>query len=777
MQRRLLKLGSGLLLAVVTAAVSTRAGTLEGTVRDVVTNAVLSGIWVSVQQGQDPNYAGEDAWDWVDGAQTDANGHFSFAGLAARHYVVRADAGVAGNGGRYLGDQHLDIAVGAAGTTTVPDLLLRQAGYLYGYVRDAGSGQPVPGAEVLVEMSFTEEGNTWHWGTTDGTGRYELALAPTATAVYPVQILQAAKPGTDQWYAVQLDPTLYPASVAGTPGPDFDLSLGGVIRGRVTTPDGTPVPSTYTLSPLARIAGGTFEDPGANTDADGVYHIRGVPPDVDVWLMTSGWNSVEVDGTTYTWGERFVGPYRVVAGQTLDVPSLYMPEVGSVLVTVRNPGNNPLPGAYVELTGYDQFGGGVWLDEGDMLTDAQGRVLFDAVPPGRYVIRTTSDGYALDESPEFAVASGNQAQPVVVMAAAGGPCTIAGSITNFANLAPKNQGGDVLPLTDEYEKYDLPAEMGAFSYATGTTWNDEQLLWPDRQFTGEGDAADGYADHLQPGGPTAGTYMIEDITSGNLAVCGYSDRPTGISGAWMVLLSDPVVRTPAAGQTLTGVDISIPIGTGKVQGTVSFPGGYTPDLTETAHQIYLRLQGSTAPLGRAVGNAAPSLQYALAELPAGTYQLYAVARGMQAYTTAFFALAAGQTITRNIIFTAAAANQSPVIDVPATDQVKPEAWEGDAYLHEVTAHDPDTFNSLRYSWWERADGQAWTQVFERPGDPLTRPVKAGPIPFHVVGHPATSLANAESKVIAKDNFGAQTERLFRATTLHDVNRAPVRCHA
>ena len=54
MQRHFAKLRLGLILVAISAVVPTRAGTLQGTVRDAITNAALSNIWVSVLQGPDP---------------------------------------------------------------------------------------------------------------------------------------------------------------------------------------------------------------------------------------------------------------------------------------------------------------------------------------------------------------------------------------------------------------------------------------------------------------------------------------------------------------------------------------------------------------------------------------------------------------------------------------------------------------------------------------------------------------------------------------------------
>jgi CSLREA domain-containing protein len=67
---------------------------------------------------------------------------------------------------------------------------------VWGYVYD-DNGLPLDNAEVLMGGSYTEDDgeNWWHSAFTDETGRYDLYLPPTDTAIYPLQVAQAAVPG------------------------------------------------------------------------------------------------------------------------------------------------------------------------------------------------------------------------------------------------------------------------------------------------------------------------------------------------------------------------------------------------------------------------------------------------------------------------------------------------------------------------------------------------------------------------------------------------------
>ena len=428
------------------APFASRAGAIQGTVRDAVTLAALRGIWVNVFQGPNPDHAGDEDWEWVGASETDTDGHYEIAGLPARHYNVQANDGRAGSGHPYIGDGLYNVSVAEGATTTV-DFALRRAGMLYGFVRDAETDAAVPGVQILVEMPFVEDGAGWHTALTDANGFYEVFLAPTVDALYPVRVANAPKPGTDQSYAAQIAPGLYAASEATTRGPDFALVTGGTLRGRLTTADGTPVPGISAGDALVWTPGGLIDAMATPTDADGVFRIDGLPAGVDVWFETNDSILAEANGKTYAHGERLVGPFRVAAGDVQDMPSLYLPEAGSARLTVRDTGGDPLEGARVWLAGFDIFGGWIELDEDEVATDAAGQASYAGLPPGRYQAAAIGEGGVPVVSEEFVVASGIEAQPAVAMPTVGGTGTLTGNLANFAAVAPKNAEGAILPYT------------------------------------------------------------------------------------------------------------------------------------------------------------------------------------------------------------------------------------------------------------------------------------------------------------------------------------------
>jgi len=127
-------------------------GSLYGHVTDYAGGAALEDIAVHVFQGPDPNYAGDDAWDYVTSATTNASGFFFLDALPARHYHLHVRDGEQSGACHYVGDNLYDVVVQDDQTTPDQDFALHQAGFIWGYVKDE-EGAPVASAEVLVEAT------------------------------------------------------------------------------------------------------------------------------------------------------------------------------------------------------------------------------------------------------------------------------------------------------------------------------------------------------------------------------------------------------------------------------------------------------------------------------------------------------------------------------------------------------------------------------------------------------------------------------------------------
>ena len=627
-------------------------GAISGMVYDHDTQQPLADVWVDVYQSSDPDHASDNAWDYVTGGETDATGRYEVTDLPPRHYRLSIEDGHEVNDQPYLGANLFDVVVHPDVTTIDMSFDLRAAGFIYGHVYD-DQGDPIAGVAVEVDADYTHLGdNNWPIGwSTDADGRYEIYLAPADTAVYPVRIFDAHD------YAVQIAPDLYPAALGGTRGPDFHLSLGGVIHGRVTTEAGEPVTDTIVVSSSALIDNGVYDGFGGWTDGNGEYWIYGVPAGIDVYLATDAWDwdDFAIGDNHYAWGERWIGPFNVSVSEQAEVPTLTVPLAGEVRGVVTDVNGQPIVGATVELTGTDIFGGAIWLDDDDgVVTDALGQYSFECVAPGQGTLVVHKDGWVAyrSEQPLHLVREGELLHDVVLTPARAG-VTATGRIVNIADVAPTNAAGDILPFSiiDDYDEYDRPGEVGVIAFAPGFPSTVQSMLDIDGALIAEVEVDDGWGDYFEPGAEAAGGYEIH-LPAGQHTLVAYASAGQYVAmGADYVLLSDLAWVGGAPGDQVGDVDITIPKGTATIRGTVSFPPGHPGIVGEDSAIVTLRqVDGHDSVFGRALGWAGPSNEYGMGFLPAGDYYLYAVAQGLAPYISEPFSVGAGETVIQDIAF-------------------------------------------------------------------------------------------------------------------------------
>lgn len=734
--------------------------------------AALQGITVNVYQGPDPNNAGDEAWDWVTSADTDASGYFSLGGLDARHYHLRIPEGVQSGACHYLGGDLYDVAVVDQQTTPDQDFTLRIAGYIYGYVKNA-DGDPIKNVQVLVRGAYVEDGNDWHTADTDAAaaGRYEVFLADTNLKVYPVGINYAYDPGqtykvyasnatgalsgdlygdleaqgftylgsahetqtftggyksyvirvdfgncaqidaieagvgsfysgglttgnvqghwnvtgppndngavmgetgwptstpsylgvsygtapaslkvhvVDQgladepvFYGVQVAPDLYAASISGTRGPDFTLSVGGLIHGRVTSESGEGLEGVE-LDPQAAIPNGFMTDPDGVANASGDYYIPSVPAGIGVSVMTeTEWQYYECQGQKYSAGERVIGPLTITPGGIAEAGTLVIQRAATIHGTVRDSVGDPIAEVTVALYGFDQSGGGFWEDF-EAETDANGQYVIDYAPAGQLWIVARKEGFGGYASPSVVnAAPGGDYTHNMTLTAVGEFVTVTGAVTNFANVAPKD-GSLVLPfnLIEDYDCYGRACELGVVAWNSSTPWSSEDFLNPERRIASFGEVEDGYDDYFVPNG-NGGQFTV-GLPPGECKIQGYRfDRSA--NGAGMNLLSNPITVNGTPGQTISGQNITFPTGTATIAGELTLPGSWSAAWNST--KVWVMRTGENFPVG--FSEPAPGGGYALEALPAGSYYLCAVAPGLPAITSQTFNLATGQTRTQD----------------------------------------------------------------------------------------------------------------------------------
>ena len=300
---------------------------IAGTVYDYDTGEPLAGVYVNVYQSGDPTYGGWNAWDYVDSVYTDDFGHYEFSGLVDRTYRVHVYSGQSISETVYFQQDVFNVEVSGGQASTPADLHLHHAGSIVGYVYDSDEN-PIEGIEVAVEAAYIDdiEYHEWNSDQTDASGRYEIFLPLTDLDIYPVKIGWASDYYGNA-YSMQIAPGFYAAEYVGASGPDFYLEDGGWIEGYAETSTGLAVAYRDIMEPWTYVDNGMFEDPNAYTDSEGYFHIP-VPADVEIVFSTSGWSweDFQAGGDYFAWGERWIGPYSVSAGQTLNIGTFVVPQ-------------------------------------------------------------------------------------------------------------------------------------------------------------------------------------------------------------------------------------------------------------------------------------------------------------------------------------------------------------------------------------------------------------------------------------------------------------------
>ncbi|MEA2292581.1 MAG: hypothetical protein QOE86_220 [Solirubrobacteraceae bacterium] len=279
-----------------------QAATLSGTITDSVGGTPLEGVQVS--------YSGQSA-------TTDASGHYGLTVAAQSGAELQLTGG--GPSIDYVAKR---VAISTSGDT-VHDETMAVGGHIAGTVKDAQTGQPIPGATMELSMN----GTTVSPQTTAADGTYVFhALAPSTSSLNRLTVVA---PGTGP-FINDISQTVIPVAVtAGEQTTnDFTLQRGGTVTGRITAPDGhgvagasvgIMVPQPY---PQASKIGGH-----GTTDASGTYTLHGVDagsgltatanppfdpanPDHGLSRVESGPFDLAVDGTT-------VVDLKMVTGATL----------------------------------------------------------------------------------------------------------------------------------------------------------------------------------------------------------------------------------------------------------------------------------------------------------------------------------------------------------------------------------------------------------------------------------------------------------------------------
>lgn len=471
-------------------------------------------------------------------------------------------------------------------------------GRLSGRIINSDTGAPLANVQVDVQAQSTE--TRWR-ARTDASGHYALAGLPPglytvwATAPGSVSAAFGLRRSRDVQSAIPVTANGHALNV------DIALTAESTLSGRLTNADGSPHASATVTAQRPHLTDGQLvlrDYASARTDADGRYRITGLlygeyyvsasapagAPGVDAGRFAPTFYPGRADPSE---AQRV----RLTKGGHLEHVDFSSTTVRWVQVsgTVRSENDKPLLNAAIIMQARDaeQLSPGSqskprWLENG--------RFVFDAVPPGEYIIRTLG-AVQTDAPPLFAArevtVSGEDVVDLVLTVVEG--ATLSGSVRLESHGTPApdlTQMRLFVPLVD------------------GTRFGGEPT---DRM-------------------SSDGAFTVSGVDAGHRLV-----RATGVPAPWMLsrvtqsgrdITDAPIDVLPGArlpDVVLTFTDVAP-----TISGTVRYASGQTAvDMLVVAFSTDRTLW---RPLSRHIGATRTDHLglYTLGPLPAGAYHLVAL---------------------------------------------------------------------------------------------------------------------------------------------------------
>jgi RHS repeat-associated protein len=253
-------------------------GTATGLVTDEASGAPLSGVLVAVFGG-------------TASTTTGADGRFAIPVPPVSTSLVLAKAG--------FGTVRTDaFTVGSGETSDVGSFSLGAGGVLSGFVVDAGSGAPLPGALVSIQPPLVAM-------LTDASGAFSFDLAP---GDYSLGLSR------DGWVAGTAGPFTVDVGVTTNAGSLPLVEKGTIIGTVVKASDGTPV-----VGATVRVVGSAGT---VTTDAAGHFSTKAVPGSATLAISAP------------PLAPALAGPATVVSAQSVDVGTVALVTAGTITGTV-----------------------------------------------------------------------------------------------------------------------------------------------------------------------------------------------------------------------------------------------------------------------------------------------------------------------------------------------------------------------------------------------------------------------------------------------------------
>jgi peptide/nickel transport system substrate-binding protein len=289
-----------------------------------------------------PDPTCDDCEDWYDGVWTDSNGDYLLGPLPEGEDL--AVVACADCSGYLLVNEYYDdalnffdadmLSVNAGATLPGIDFLLEEGELISGTVSVPG-GYSAEGIQIDIWRNDSPDYSTW--GETDADGNYLLVVPPIYDREWTVRVLPS---GTDLGGARAEEFDLGQQTTW-----DFDLDLGGVITGRLTS-GGAPVPN------LRVSADSSWYNNGDRTDANGVFVIENLPPATNYWVRLnpqSGYPQTEYD-SPYP-GDAYV-PVILDLGETRGGLNIETAQAGQIQGYAReSDGSTPIEG--IKITAFN----------------------------------------------------------------------------------------------------------------------------------------------------------------------------------------------------------------------------------------------------------------------------------------------------------------------------------------------------------------------------------------------------------------------------------------
>lgn len=287
-------------------------------------------------------------------AHTDANGGFSFEGLAPGHYTFTGMKTGYANGIT----RDVDVAAGVPIRVT-----LKSGAIITGHV----SGLTADEMQNATVQAFGS-GTGGASAPVDAGGNYRIEGAPTGTVRVTARVGGPMFTGSSK----SSEPKTVVVDAGGSVTADIEFKSNTVIRGRVTRA-GTAMPSASVM--FFPRNGRATTSGSATADGSGVYEVSG---------LTDGTYTVQV--VDFDRVTPYATTYEVKGSGTLDIDIRVTTVRGRVVDATTD---QPLYEARVEIRGKDNS----MMNARAATTDKDGNFLLESVSAGSYQISADKEGF------------------------------------------------------------------------------------------------------------------------------------------------------------------------------------------------------------------------------------------------------------------------------------------------------------------------------------------------------------------------------------------------